>query len=244
MQLAWARATAMAALVSTIGVSQGFALQLGSRPAERWIEVLDRPDRVQRLKIDDVIARLRIKPGDVLADIGAGTGAFSLPFARAVAPGGTVYAVEVDQVLVDHIGEKARSEGASNVQTVLGEFTDPKLPTQDIGLAFFHDVLHHVKDRAGYLKTLARYIKPGGRIAVIERGSHGPRAGGDHGPGERGENQPGGRPSNRPGGHRMGSELHMTQEQVTGWMADAGFQPAEEYYLFDGGKWFVVFSRR
>lgn len=244
MQLAWARATAMAALVSTIGVSQGFALQLGSRPAERWIEVLDRPDRVQRLKIDDVIARLRIKPGDVLADIGAGTGAFSLPFARAVAPGGTVYAVEVDQVLVDHIGEKARSEGVSNVQTVLGEFTDPKLPTQDIGLAFFHDVLHHVKDRAGYLKTLARYIKPGGRIAVIERGSHGPRAGGDHGPGERGENQPGGRPGNRPGGHRMGSELHMTQEQVTGWMADAGFQPAEEYYLFDGGKWFVVFSRR
>ena len=244
MQLAWARATAMAALLSTIGASQGFALQLGSRPAERWIEVLDRPDRVQRLKIDDVIARLRIKPGDVLADIGAGTGAFSLPFARAVAPGGTVYAVEVDQVLVDHIGEKASSEGVSNVQTVLGEFTDPKLPTQDIGLAFFHDVLHHVKDRAGYLKTLARYIKPGGRIAVIERGSHGPRAGGDHGPGERGENQSGGRPGNRPGGHQMGSELHMTQEQVTGWMADAGFQSAEEYYLFDGGKWFVVFSKR
>lgn len=244
MQLAWARATAMAALLSTIGASQGFALQLGSRPAERWIEVLDRPDRVQRLKIDDVIARLRIKPGDVLADIGAGTGAFSLPFARAVAPGGTVYAVEVDQVLVDHIGEKASSEGVSNVQTVLGEFTDPKLPTQDIGLAFFHDVLHHVKDRAGYLKTLARYIKPGGRIAVIERGSHGPRAGGDHGPGERGENQSRGRPGNRPGGHQMGSELHMTQEQVTGWMADAGFQPAEEYYLFDGGKWFVVFSKR
>ena len=244
MQLAWARATAMAALLSTIGASQGFALQLGSRPAERWIEVLDRPDRVQRLKIDDVIARLRIKPGDVLADIGAGTGAFSLPFARAVAPGGTVYAVEVDQVLVDHIGEKASSEGVSNVQTVLGEFTDPKLPTQDIGLAFFHDVLHHVKDRAGYLKTLARYIKPGGRIAVIERGNHGPRAGGDHGPGERGENQPGERPGNRPGGHQMGSELHMTQEQVTGWMADAGFQPAEEYYLFDGGKWFVVFSKR
>ena len=93
MQLTWARATAMAALLSTVGASQGVAWQLGSRPAERWIEVLSGPDRIQRLKIDDVIARLRIKPGDVLADIGAGSGAFSLPFARAVAPGGTVYAV-------------------------------------------------------------------------------------------------------------------------------------------------------
>lgn len=244
MQLTWARATAMAALLSTVGASQGVALQLGSRPAERWIEVLGRPDRIQRLKIDDVIARLRIKPGDVLADIGAGTGAFSLPFARAVAPGGTVYAVEVDQALVDHIGEKARAEGVSNLESVLGEFTDPKLPTQDIGLAFFHDVLHHVKDRAGYLKTLARYIKPDGRIAVIERGDHGPAAGGDHGPGEGGEHQPGDRPGSRPGGHQAGSELHMTQQQVTAWMSDAGFQPAEEYYLFDGGKWFVVYSRR
>lgn len=244
MQLTWARATAMVAVLSTVGASQGVAWQLGSRPAERWIEVLSRPDRIQRLKIDDVIARLRLQPGDVLADLGAGTGAFSLPFARAVAPGGTVYAVEVDQALVDHIEEKARSEGVSNVQTVLGEFTDPKLPAQDIDLAFFHDVLHHVKDRAGYLQNLARYIKPDGKIAVIERGHHGPAAGGDHGPGDGGEHQPGERPGSRPGGHQMGSELHMTQEQVTAWMSDAGFRPAEEYFLFDGGKWFVVFSRR
>ncbi len=236
MQLTRTRVTAIAAVLGTIGASQGVAWQLGSRPAEQWIEVLDRPDRVQRLKIDDVIARLRLKAGDTLADIGAGTGVFSLPFARAIAPGGTVYAVEVDQGLVDHIGEQARAEGVSNIETVLGEFTDPNLPTQDIDLAFFHDVLHHVEDRAGYLKNLARYIKPEGRIAIIERGRHGP--------GERGHSQPGERRDNRPAGREARPEMHMTQEQVTAWMADAGFQPAEEYYLFDSGKWFVVYSRR
>ena len=202
-------------LFAWIGVSEAVAWQLGSRPAERWIETLSRPGRVKQLRIDDVIARLRLKPGDVLADIGAGSGVFSLPFARAVAPGGKVYAVEVDQALVDHIAEKARAEGVPNVDTVLGEFGDPNLPTQDIDVAFFHDVLHHVEDRAGYLKNLSRYVVPEGRIAIIERGHR--------------------RPDER--------EMHMTQEQVTGWMEEVGFRPSEEYYLFDGGKWFVVYAR-
>ena len=214
MRINWPFAAAVMTVVGTIGVPEAGAWQLGSRPAERWIEMLSRPDRVKRLRIDEVIARLRLKPGDVLADIGAGSGVFTLPFARAVAPG-TVYAVEVDQGLVDHIAEKARTESVPNVDSVLGEFMDPKLPAQDIDLAFFHDVLHHVKDRAGYLKNLSRYIKPGGRIAIIERGHR--------------------RPDER--------EMHMTQEQVTEWMADAGFTPSEEHYLYDDGKWFVVFAR-
>ncbi len=211
----WPRVAALAAIVCAIGPSEPVAGQLGFRPAERWIETLSRPERVKQLRIDEVIARLRLEPGDVLADIGAGTGVFSLPFARAVAPGGRVYAVEVDQALVDHIAERARAEGVASVETVLGEFTDPNLPTQDIDLAFFHDVLHHIEDRAGYLKNLSRYVNPGGRIAIIERGHR--------------------RPNQR--------EMHMSQEQVTAWMADAGFRPAEEYDLFDDGKWFVVYTR-
>ena len=215
MRIGWARIAAVATLAGTIGGPAAIAWQLGSRPAEQWIETLSRPARVKQLRIDDVIARLRLKPGDVLADIGAGSGVFSLPFAHAVAPTGKVYAVEVDQALVDHIAEKAQAEDVANVTSVLGEFTDPNLPTQDIDLAFFHDVLHHIEDRSGYLKNLSLYVKPEGRIAIIERGHR--------------------RPDQR--------EMHMSQEQVTGWMADAGFRLTEEYYLFDGGKWFVVYSR-
>ena len=206
----------LATIAFLVGASSAAAWQLGSRPAEQWIETLSRPQRVEQLRIDEVIARLRLAPGDILADIGAGSGVFSLPFARAVSPGGKLYAVEIDQGLVDHIEERAAAEGAANVEVVLGEFTDPKLPGRNIDLAFFHDVLHHVEDRAGYLKNLARYIGPAGRIAVIERGHH--RRGDRH-------------------------ELEMTKEQVTEWMAAAGFRPDEEHFLYGGGKWFVVYAR-
>lgn len=215
MRLSMPRAAAIV-LAGTIGASWAVGFQLGSRPAESWIERLSRTERVKGLRIDEVIARIGIKPGDVLADIGAGSGVFSIPFARALAPGGKVYAVEVDQGLVDHISSQARSEAVSNLTAVLGEFTDPKLPAKNVDLAFFHDVLHHVEDRAGYLKTLASYMKPDGRIVVIERGHN--------------------RPEDR--------AMHMSQEQVNQWMADVGFRPDEEHFLYDGGKWFVVYSRR
>ncbi len=213
----WSSSVGLVAVACLIAAAQPAAAQLGARPAEQWIQMLDRPERIKGLNVDRVLELLRLKPGHVLADIGAGTGAFSLPLARSVVPGGKVYAVEVDQGLVDHITQRAETEGVENVEAVLGEFGDPALPAQDVDLAFFHDVLHHVEDRAGYLKNLARYIKPDGRIAVIERTDI----------------------------HRGGRQRHMrmTKEQVTAWMKEAGFQPAEEYFTLGENKWFVVFSR-
>ncbi len=209
-------AAVLAAFVCAFGASTA-AGQLGARSAQEWVDLLDRPERVEGLRIDEVIARLGLEPGDVVADIGAGAGTFSLPFARAVSPDGTVYAVEVDAELVDYIDETADARGFGNVEGVLGEFTDPALPSQDIDVAFFHDVLHHVEDRAGYLRNLGRYMGPNGRIAIIEGAGHNAR------------------PDQ--------SEMHMTLEQVHGWMADAGFEPSEEHDLYGGDKWFVVYSR-
>ena len=220
----WPRVAAVVALAGTIGVSGAEGWQLGSRSAESWIERLTRPGRVEQLQIDEVIVRLRLKPGDILADIGAGAGVFTFPFARAVAPTGKVYAVEVDQGLVDHIAEKADEEAIVNVETVLGEFSDPKLPARNVDLAFFHDVLHHVRDRTDYLENLSKYILPEGRVAIIERGH-----------GRRDEHQ----------AHvKQEHHMHVTKEQVTAWMADIGFAPSEEHFLYDEGKWFVVYSRR
>ena len=192
--------------------------QLGSRSAEGWIERLSRPERIKQLRIDEVIEKLGLEAGDVVADIGAGAGVFSLPFGKALSDGGKVYAVEVDRKLVEHIAGRARDAGAANVEAVLGEFTDPKIPERDIDLAFFHDVLHHVEDRTGYLKTLADYIASDGRIAVIEGGAH--RGPGDHG------------------------HMDVSKDQVTAWMAEAGFEPSEEPSMFEEPKWFVIYSRR
>jgi 2-polyprenyl-3-methyl-5-hydroxy-6-metoxy-1,4-benzoquinol methylase len=202
-------------LTAGAGVS---ARQLKSRPADDWSARLERPDRIAGLKIDYIISSLALKPGDTVADIGAGPGVLSVPLAKAVAPGGKVYAEDIDQGFFDRIKQKAAAEKVSNVVTVLGSFTDPKLPAKDVDVALFHDVLHHIQDRAGYLKAMAAYMKPAGRIAIIEL------------------------PAN--GSHKDEPELVVSKEQVKGWMADAGFQPVREFDGLSEGKWFIVYARK
>ena len=208
----------VATLAVAVSLSRPAAGQLGSRPAEDWVKTLEAPNRVEGLKVDGIIARLRLKPGDVIADLGAGPGLFSLPFAKAVSPGGKVYAVEIDQGFLDMIRRKAVDQRITNVQVVLGKFADPSLPAADVDVAFFHDVLHHVQDRAGYLQNLARYVKPGGRVVIIDL-------------------TPEGSP------HRERPDLVVTRDQATAWMADAGFKPVEEITDLFTDKWFVVYSR-
>ena len=152
-----------------IGLADAAAFQLAPQTPEERIKRMEMPERVSDLKPDQVIAKLKLKPGDVVADIGAGSGAYSIPMARAIAPNGTLYAVEIEQGFLDFINERARKENVGNIRTVLGEFNDPKLPVRDVEVAFFHRVLHHIERRAAYLDTLARYLKPEGRIAVIEK---------------------------------------------------------------------------
>jgi ubiquinone/menaquinone biosynthesis C-methylase UbiE len=175
--------------------------QLGSRSAADWIRTLERPERVTSLRIPEVIARLDLRSGMRVADIGAGTGVFTLPFAKAVG-NGPVYAVEVDQALLDHIGMRAREQQIANVRLVLGKFEDPTLPETNLDLAFFHDVLHHIADRGAYLKNLARYLGPNSRVAIIERAEG------------------------------RGDEMHLTQAQVTALLAEVGFGKAQSVELF------------
>ena len=201
-----------------VASSAGLApAQLASRPAEEWIKTLEDPARVAGLRVDEVIARLRLKPGDVVADLGAGSGIFAFPMAKAVAPA-RVYAVELDEGFLTRMRARAKAEGVSNIVPVLGKFTDPALPARDVDVAFFHDVLHHVQDRAAYLKSVAGYVKPGGRIVVIDLN-----------------------PDTSP--HRDQPELVVTREQTAAWMAAAGFTPSEDVRLF-ADKWFVVYTRR
>jgi len=207
----------VAALLLMLGLPHPAAAQLASRPADEWIRTLETPSRLESLKIYETLAALKLKPGQIVADIGAGTGVFTIPLAQATKPGGTVYAEDIDQALLDVISEKATEQGMTNVQAVLGEFGDPDLPA-DIDLAFINDVLHHIKDRAAYVKTLAAYLKPGGRIAIIELI-----------PGQ--------------GGHKGEPELQVSQEEATKWMADAGLKPVDQIKLFTD-RWFVIYGKQ
>ncbi len=148
--------------VAMPGVVTPAQAQLGARSTEEWLKTLDSKKRVERLHVDKAVALLGLKPGAVVADIGAGSGVFTLPLAQAVGTQGRVYAVDIDAGLVKHIGQKAKEQKATNVQPVLGQFTDPKLPARDVDVAFIYDVLHHIE------KNLAPYLKADGRIAVID----------------------------------------------------------------------------
>src|SRR6202163_3001483 len=100
--------------------------QLAARKADEWVATLEGPQRIATQKIEGVLSRLSLKPGMVVADIGAGSGLFTRPLAKAVAPSGKVYAVDIQQDLLDHINTRDKEENIGNVRTVLGEFNDPK----------------------------------------------------------------------------------------------------------------------
>ena len=205
-------------MATAIVASTPLFAQLGGRPAEEWIARLERPERVAGLKTAEVIEKLQIKPGDVVADLGAGAGVFAWPFAKAVG-NGTVYAVEVDKDYIPHLERRAKEQGLANVKPLLGQFTDPRLP-EKVDLAFFHDVLHHIEKRAEYLKTVAGYLKPNGRIAVIELDATRPDA-----------------------SHRDQPEQQVTREQVERWMTDAGLKKLEEVPGLWEDKWFVIYGK-
>jgi precorrin-6B methylase 2/mono/diheme cytochrome c family protein len=195
---------------------------------KEWIKRLERPDRLPGLKIDEVISRLALKPGDVIADIGAGTGAFSIPFAKAVAPAGTAFAVDIHQDLLDYMSEKATAASVTNLRTVLAKLDDPLLPAK-VDVVFFHDVFHNMNDRQAYLQVLTKYLKPGGRIAIIEQEFDDSIA----------------KKWDKP-------EDRITREQVQGWMSNVGFRLASEFDTFLGKnnpagagmpeRWFVVYT--
>jgi len=194
-----------------IGLSNAFA-QLAQRPAEDYIKSMDRPDR--DLKVNEVIARLRLKPGDIVADVGSGSGAFSVPMAKAIAPNGILYAVDIDQKMLDFVAERAKKEGVTNLKTVLGEFDDPKLPVKTVDVAFFHRVLHMIEHRQAYVNATAKYLKPDGRIVVIDKN-----------------------PEDSPD-----SWMWLKQSDVDTWMAALSFYPAEKFAVFDD-RYFVSYQR-
>ena len=195
-----------------IGLANLSAFQLEQLPADEYIKRMDRPDR--DLKVPEVIARLKLKPGDIVADIGSGSGAFSIPMAKAIAPNGILYAVDIDQKMLDVVADRAKQAGVTNLRTVLGEYDDPKLPVKDVDVAFFHRVLHMIEHRQIYLNSLSKYLKQDGRIVVIDKNR---------------EDSP-------------DSWMWLNQSDVDTWMAALSFYPAEKFGLFDD-RYFVVYQR-
>ena len=111
---------------------------------------------------------LGLKLGDEVADLGAGSGYFTIRLAREVGATGKVYAVDLDPKMLEHIDRRAKEEQLENIQTILADPNDPKLGSNSVDLIFICDVLHHINDRAKYYPLLSRALRPSGRLVNID----------------------------------------------------------------------------
>ncbi len=138
----------------------------GFTDADKWARVFDDPARDAWQKPHEVILALALKPDAVVADIGAGTGYFSVRLANML-PQGTVYAEDVEPDMVKHLGARAQTDKLPNLKAVAGAFDDPKLPSK-VDLALLVDVYHHIDQREVFFKRLRAALKDGGRVAIID----------------------------------------------------------------------------
>jgi arsenite methyltransferase len=129
--------------------------------AEEYVRVLEDPQRDSWQKPHEVMMALDLKPTETVADIGAGSGYFTRRFALHA---GKVYAVDIDPKLL----EAALKDAPKNVEAVLAAPDDPKLPPASVDTIFFCDVLHHIANRAAYYPKLAKALRPGGRIVIVD----------------------------------------------------------------------------
>lgn len=158
-------------LTSTVTAQQqhtGERHQTGAeRPLSEYLGIMEDERRVAELQVSKVIETLRPKANMKVADIGAGSGLFTRPLAKQVGDKGVVYAVEIRQDLVDYLQRNARELKLGNVRAILGAADDPKLP-EPVDLIVVIDTLHHIEGKPEYVKNLSRYLRSGGRIAVID----------------------------------------------------------------------------
>jgi ubiquinone/menaquinone biosynthesis C-methylase UbiE len=133
-----------------------------------YIAMLEDPGRDAYQKPHQVMEALGVRQGETIADIGSGSGYFTLRFAAHVGETGRVWAVDIDPDMVRHLNRRLRDAGVGNVQTVLAEPDDPLLADASLDRVVIVDTWHHIGDQEKYLGLLRRVLKPGGQVVMID----------------------------------------------------------------------------
>jgi SAM-dependent methyltransferase len=150
-----------------------------SEPYTGDLSIFDSPGRDRRLQIDRVMEILAITPGKTVADIGAGSGWFTVRAARRVGDRGVVYAVDINPEAIRYVDERARKEKLHNVKTILGKEDDPLLPAGAVDSVLLLKTYHEVAEPVALLRNLRAALRPGAKVGIIDRNGNGE----DHGVG-------------------------------------------------------------
>lgn len=129
---------------------------------------LERQDRDQEQRPAEVIRTMGLRDGNVVADLGAGTGYFTRPMAKAVAPSGMVYAVDIQPEMIALLKRNVEKAGLANVVAVLGTGDDPKLPRESLDWILLVDVYHEFQQPKAMLARMREALKPTGKVALVE----------------------------------------------------------------------------
>lgn len=231
--LRWGRGLAGVLLAGSFGLACGFGLvpapgraqtasaqQDGaqrptSTPYAGDLSIFETPDRDKKLEINRVMDLLKLAPGKRVADIGAGSGWFTVRAARRVGTDGMVFAEDINPAAIRHIDDRAKKEQLGNVRTVLGMPDDPKLAPQSVDAVLLLKVYHEIAHPVPFMRDVRQALRPGARVGVIDRNGNG--SGTDHG---------------------------LPQATLEREMVEAGFRKVAMYDFTkkDGQDYFVIFE--
>src|SRR5262249_3516907 len=140
------------------------AMVMGHQAAE-W---LDRPEREKEERPSKLLPLLKLKPGDAVADIGAGSGDYSFRLSPLVGEKGKIYAVDIQPEMLALIRQRAKAKNITNIVPVSGTVSDPKLPENGVDLVLMVDVYHEFDHPYEMTEAMIKSLKPGGRMVFVE----------------------------------------------------------------------------
>src|SRR5579859_3489418 len=148
-----------------------------SKPYSGDLSIFEYPDRDKKLHVDRVMDLLEITPGKVVADIGAGSGWFTVRAAARVGAGGAVYAEDINAAAIDYITQRAAREKLPNIHPVLGTVDNAKLPANSVDAVLILKTYHEFEHPMTIMQKLKASLRPGAKIGIIDRNGDGT----DHG---------------------------------------------------------------
>ena len=149
-------------------VHPGFNKQFREPDVSEFVGRFEREDREVYENRERILEALDLRPGMSVADVGAGTGFYSLMLAQAVGPSGRVYAQDISQAFLESVRKRAAEAGLKNIETVLGADRDARLPKDSVDLVFICDTYHHFEYPRNMLASIRRALREGGVLVIVD----------------------------------------------------------------------------
>jgi ubiquinone/menaquinone biosynthesis C-methylase UbiE len=182
-----------------------------------WVKVFEDPERDIWQKPAEVVKIMKLRPGDIVADLGAGTGYFTRRFAVAVKPDGKALGLDIESNMVKYMKEDALKLGLNNYEARVVKADDPGFAPQSVNVIFLCNTYHHIENRIEYFKKASEGLKSKGRVIVVDfyRDS-------DFGP---------------PRDHKLSRDVVIREMRQAGYYLSVGrnFLPEQYYLEFQAG---------